>query len=295
MGAPIRLLQTTLALLAVAALAPTAARAQAYPDQPYPQQGYPQQQQEQQYPQQQYPQQGYPQQQYPQPDYQQQPGYQQPQNYPPQGYAPPANQPPPGYYAPAPAYPQQPTYSPPPPPPAYVPAPSTVPRYRQGFLWMPYIGANIPVGDAADAYGTGLRLGALFGLNINSFLSLNGEMTIDVLNFKTGSGVSASGAQVDFSFSPLFHFSAPMLEFVVGPKLGSFYMSETVSEAGTMDSTYSGEGISYGFNVGVFIPIGRIAIGGLLSYTGREFESCADCSLYGGTDNFFGLTGAILY
>ena len=279
MRALVRPFALSLSLLLAGALAPRPVQAQTDPNQPY--QAQPGYQQPQQYPQQpgyQQPQ-GYPDQ--PQPGYQQpQPGYQQPpqqypqqypqQGYPQQGYPQQANPPPPGYYAPPPqpAYGQQPTYAP---PPAYAPPPG--PAYRRGFLWMPYIGVNVPVGVSSNGDSTGLRLGGIFGFNVGQFLSLNGELTVDILNLDGGSGVSASGAMVDFTFSPFFHFNVPGLEFVVGPKLGFFDTSSTYSQSGYQDSTYSGSGLAYGFNAGVFIPLGRIAIGGLINFTGRSYSS----------------------
>jgi hypothetical protein len=247
---------------------------------------------------------------------QSQPSYQPPQAYPPpQGYAPQADAPPPGYYAPQPAYGQQPTdgqppaYAPPPayvPPPAYAPPP-TVPPYRRGFLMMPYLGLNVPVGSTSDGISTGLRLGGIFGWHVGRFLSLNGEMTIDILNFDTGPGVSATAAAVDLTFSPFFHFGLPQVEFVVGPKFGFFGKSVTLSESGSQDSTYSGGGLVYGFNAGVFIPLGRIAIGGLFNFTGRSYSSwCSNDSSTnysqvcttdrsGPDDKFIGFSGALLY
>jgi hypothetical protein len=239
-----------------------------------------------------------------------QPSYQPPQAYPPpQGYAAQAEAPPPGYYAPQPAYGQQPSYGPPPaysPPPAYAPPP-TEPPYRRGFLMMPYLGLNVPVGSTSDVISTGLRLGGIFGGHVGRFLSLNGEMTIDILNYDTGSGVSATAASVDLAFSPFFHFGTPQLEFVVGPKLGFFATTVTFSESGYQDSTYSGSGLAYGFNAGVFIPLGRIAIGGLFNFTGRGYsrwcindsstnysQVCTD-NPGGPDDKFIGFSGALLY
>jgi hypothetical protein len=299
MRALVRPFTMSLSLLLVGSLAPLAAQAQTDPNQPYqPQPGYQQPQQGYQQPQQ-YPQPGYqqPQQAYPQQQYPQQ-QYQQPQQYPPQGYAPQGNPPPPGYYAPQPqpAYGQQPAYTP---PPVYAPPPSE-PAYRRGFLWMPYIGLNVPAGDTSDFASTGLRLGGIFGFNVGPFLSLNGELTIDILNIDTSSAGSATAAEVDFTFSPLFHVSLPQIELVVGPKLGFFGMSSTYSQSGYSDSTSSGSGLAYGFNAGVFVPLGRIAIGGLLNFTGRSYSSycqndiCGDVS-GGSDDKFFGFSGALMY
>ena len=296
----------SLSLLLAGALAPLTAQAQPAPDQQYqpppgyqqppqyPQQpgyqqpqGYPDQPGYQQ-PQQQYPQQGYPQQQYPQQGYPQQQTYPQAQSYPPQG-----NPPPPGYYAPQPAY-SQPTYAP---PPRY--AEPAGPPYRVGFLWMPYLGVNVPTGKGSDGYGPGLRLGGLFGFNLPPFLSLNGELTIDILNPDT-SGVDVTEVMVDFTFSPLFHFRIPQVEFVVGPKFGYFAYDLSYSANGSASTDESGSGYAYGFNAGVFVPLGRIAIGGLFNFTGRHFNSyCAESTCFdvtGGSDaKILGFSGALLY
>jgi hypothetical protein len=300
----------SLSLLLAGALVPLAAQAQQapYPAQPGYQQPQPGYQQPQGYPDpqgyqqpQQYPQpQPYPQQ-YQQPEQypQQQPQYQQPQQYPQQGYPQPQPYPQQGYQQPyaQPGYAPQPTYAP----------ISAVPAYRRGILWMPYIGVNVPVGDTAKGDSTSLRLGGIFGVNVGQFLSLNGELTIDILSLDTAPGESSSGAVIDFAFSPFFHFNIPGLEFVVGPKLGFFASSSTYSQSGSPDSTYSGSGLAYGFNAGVFIPLGRIAIGGLFNFTGRSYSSycqtdsltyysqvCGDVS-GGPDDKFLGFTGALMY
>jgi hypothetical protein len=233
---------------------------QGYPQQQaYPQQGYPQQQQaypQQGYPQQQeaYPQQGYPQQQqaYPQQGYPQQQeaypqqGYpQQQQAYPQQGYAPP------------PAFP---------PPPAVEPQPAGPPATRRGLLFMPYLGFNSVVGDGSDYYSTGLHVGALLGGHIGPFFSLNGELAIEYMN----PSYDQTEVFFDLTLSPLFHFGVPYVEFVVGPKIGSFVFYGS--------SDYSGYGVVYGFTAGAFFPIGRIAIGGLLGFTAHTFEGSSSCS-----------------
>ncbi len=224
---------------------------QSYPQpQAYPQQSYPQQQA--------YPQQGYPQPQpYPQ------------QAYPQQGY-PQQSAPPPGYYAPPPGYGPPPGYAP---PPSYAPPP-TGPAYRRGLLFLPYLGFNTVVGSGSDGYSTGLRLGGLLGFNLGAApISLNGEMTLDIMN-PTSSSYSGDTTEVyvDFAFSPLFHFGTPQIELVIGPKLGFFGESFTNSYAGS-DYKQSGSGVAYGLNAGVFVPLGRVAIGGMLNFTGHHFSS----------------------
>jgi hypothetical protein len=296
----------SLSLLLAGALAPLAAQAQQappYPAQPgYPQpqpgyqqpQGYPDQQgyqQPQQYQQPQpYPQQYQQPEQYPQ----QQPQYQQPQQYPQQGYPQPQPYPQQGYQQPY----AQPGYAP---QPAYAPPPAETGR-RRGFLFMPYLGLNFPVGDTSDGLSTGFRLGGFMGGMAGPFLSLNGELTLDILNPKnTPSGMSITALEFDFAFSPFFHLSLPMLEIVVGPKLGLFVYGETVSysSGNYSDSSYSGSGAVLGLNSGAFIPIGRMAIGGLLSYTIRKFASCdssssTDCISYP-DEHYVSLTGAFIF
>jgi hypothetical protein len=275
-------------------LASLAAQAQTPPEQPYqaqPEQGYQQPQQQYQQPPQAYPQQQY--QQYPQ--YQQQ-GYAQPQAYPSaQGY--PANQPPPGYYAPQPAY-RQPTYH----QPAYAPAPTYAaePPYRVGFLWMPYIGVNIPTGDLSDSYSAGLRLGGIFGINLPPFLSLNLELTFDWLNPKYAD-YDTTEIMYSFSFSPLFHFRFPQLELVAGPKFGYFGHYVSFDQTYDTSSDFTESGYAYGINLGIFFPLGRLSIGGLLNYTGHHvtsscnvYNECAD--VYNGADyNLLGFSLALLY
>ena len=282
-----------LALSLSGLLAPQAARAQAAPEAYPPQPGYPQypqqyqqpQPQQYQYPQQyqqpqpaqpgqqpQYPQQ-YPQpqaypQQYPQPGAYPQPA-QQPQAYPqqyPQTYQQPQGYPQqPGYY-------QQPAY---PAPVAAAPVPA--PRHR-GFMFMPYLGLNFPVGDAGDGYSTGFRLGGLMGGYVGPHFSINGELSIEIMNLDVPSGVDATEVLAAFTLSPLFHFGPPRLDFVIGPRLGFYADAASMSASGSSsETTYSETGLAYGFNAGAFFQLGRIWLGGLLSFTAHDAsESCVD-------------------
>lgn len=234
-----------------------------------------------------YPPPGYGQQPYAQPGYGPQPGY---QGYPPPGYA-------------QPGYPQ-PGYA----PVAYAPAPPpSVPPYRRGFLAMPYLGINIPVGDASDAFDMGFRMGGLFGGHVSPQISLNGEFTLDVFNPKgVPSGYDVTAVAADFAFSPLFHALGDKLDLVIGPKLGFFGFAMGIKDpSGTSMLDESASGMVYGFNLGVFGAVGNMAIGGLLSYTGRHAtrvcvtmegypEQCDDNP--GGDDlKNMSVTGAILF
>jgi hypothetical protein len=236
--------------------------------------------------------------------------------------SPPAGYPPPGYgpqpyaqpgYGPQPAYPPagyaqpgyaQPGYA----PVAYAPAPPpSEPAYRRGFLAMPFLGVNIPVGDASDAFDAGLRLGGLFGGHVSPELSLNGEFTLDVLNPKgVTSGYDVTAVAADFAFSPLLHVLGDKLDIVIGPKLGFFgYAVSFKDSSGNTLMDGSAQGLAYGFNLGVFGGVGNMAIGGLLSYTGRHAtractsldgypEQCDD-SPSGDDLKTMSVTGAVLF
>lgn len=255
------------------------AQPQGYPPQYQQPQGYPQYQQPQGYPQYPAQPQGYPQ-------YPQQPeGYPQPQ--PPQGY------PPPGYYPPPASYPAAPVASAP------------APRHR-GFMALPYLGLNFPVGDAGDGYSTGFRLGGLMGGYIGPHFSINGEMSIDILNIDTPSGYDATEVLVGLTLSPLFHFGPPRVDFVVGPRLGYFVDAASLSASGSSSSdlSYTITGLAYGLNAGAFFQVGRMWVGGLLTFTAHSAsEICVDdgsgeeCGDVEGGEDFKVLTlnGAILF
>ncbi len=190
--------------------------------------------------------------------------------YPPPGYYPPPAYPPPGY--PPPGYPP-PGY---PPPPQYAQAPAA-PGYMTGFLGMPYLGLHIPLGDADEAFGTGFRIGGILGGRIMPMLSLNGEITLDIMNPKdVPSGMDVSVVMADVLFSPLLHFGAPSIDVFFGPKLGAFVMAESISYEGE-ELKATAQGLAYGINVGVAVPVGNIAVGGIISYVGRHAtEACVE-------------------
>ena len=210
------------------------------------------------------------------------PGYPQQQAHPQQGY--------PQEPAPQPrCHPTAPTWFP---PPGAEPQcePSARPATRRGLLFLPYIGLSSTVGQYSDGYFPGLRVGALLGVHVGPLLSLNGELGVDIMNPNAGNTYTGTAdrteAFFDFTLSPLFHFGVPNLEFAVGPKIGwfNFVGSSRASDGGrghsyTLD--YNGHGIVYGFTAGAFVPVGRMALGGILSFTGRSFSGF-HCSGSGG-------------
>jgi len=238
----------------------------------------------------------------------------QPMPPPPASAAPPIPPPPTPPPVPAPA----PAYQYPPPAPAYPPAPApsayppptmasgfSEPGFRRGFFAMPYLGLHIPVGSSGDSMDPGFRIGALLGGHINPMVSLNGEMTIDVMNPKdVPSGMDVTEVMVDVLFSPLIHFGNGQIEGFFGPKIGAFGMSGTASMNG-MSADTSARGLAYGFNLGAAIPVGNIAVGGLVSFVGRhathmcvtepgQSEQCSD-SPSGDDFKAFSITVAMLF
>jgi hypothetical protein len=177
---------------------------------------------------------------------------------------------------PTPAYPS---------PPATEPqdAPPARPATRRGLLFLPYVGSGSLVGADSDRYSTGLRVGALLGGHMGSLISINGELSVDIMSPNTGSypdlklypGLKITERFFDLTLSPLVHFGVPHVEFVAGPKIGAF--AWTVSTTYPAESAdFSGFGLVYGLAAGAFFPIGRVAIGGIFSFTARKFleDSC---------------------
>jgi hypothetical protein len=135
---------------------------------------------------------------------------------------------------------------------------------------MPYLGLNIPVGKSGDDLGSGFRMGAIVGGHVIPELSLNGELSIDFMNPKNvPSGASVTEVIADIVFSPLVHFGSDQIEVFAGPRIGAFGMSGSFSYGGSSTDD-SAQGLAYGFNVGAAVPVGNMAIGGLLVYTGRH-------------------------
>lgn len=191
-----------------------------------------------------------------------------------------------------------------PPAPVCPPSPAAGPRHepsagqatRRGLLFLPYVGFGWTVdqspGDILgvnyldQGYSAGLRAGALLGVHIGPFLSLNGEFGVDIMNPDAGETYNGtadrSEASFDFTLSPLFHFGVPNLELAVGPKIGWFTFggSSRESDGGrgpSYELEYHGHGIGYGATAGAFVPVGRVALGGVLGFTGHSF-SRFDCS-----------------
>lgn len=155
-------------------------------------------------------------------------------------------------------------------------APS-VPSTRHGLLVLPYLGIHSYQNADMAGYSPGARFGALFGGRASHWLSLNGELTVDVSDIPHGGGSSnfneGSEYYLDLALSPLVHLVRGPVELVAGPKLG-FFRAETSfsgSTSGVSGESTSLTGITAGFNAGAFVPVsGLVEIGGLLSIEARD-------------------------
>ena len=216
--------------------------------------------------------------------------------YPPQQAAPP---PPPGYGYPPPPYgPPRPAYGPPrpaygaPPPVLYPASPSSpyppraygepapyrrpyfYPPPRRFFLATPYLGISSFLGETADLghRSVGARAGAILGLRLHPAFSLNGEISLDVLNFRdVPSGQKMTGGAFALSASPLFHLFAPTVEVVFGPRIGIWGEGIT-RRVNDVETSFSASGFLMGLNAGLFFPVRRcLSVGGLVTLDTRLF------------------------
>ena len=180
------------------------------------------------------------------------------------------------------------------------PAPaSATPSHQRGIVFLPYLGFNLPVGASLDHYSVGFRLGALLGCHVTPRLSLNGECSLDFMDADTDSSFwHPHEHAVDVAMSPLVYFRSGQI--VVGTKLGWFSNARSSPAL-----TWNGQGIVLGLNAGLFIPVHKVMVGGLLSAALREFASfsCVDynpedretCGYHTNPTTTVGLTGAVLF
>jgi len=177
------------------------------------------------------------------------------------------------------------------------PAPSSDTR---GIVFAPYLGFNLPMGSTLDNYSLGFRLGALLGWHVSPGLSLNGECSLDFVDADTDSSFWRPHEHtIDVAMSPLVHIRSSRI--VVGPKVGWFSNARS-----SPTLTWNGQGVLFGLNAGLFIPVRRVMVGGLLGAALREFTSfsCVDqatlpspetCGYHRNPTKTVDLTGAVLF
>lgn len=200
--------------------------------------------------------------------------------YPPPGayvYPPPGPYvypPPPAGYA----YPPPPAYAYPPPA-AYAYPPPALPRqvHRRTFQLVPYIGIHSYEGESGASLGPGFRVGGLTGFRLSDLVSINGELTLDLLNPNgLPYGESYSELATTISLSPLVSFPAGRFELVLGPKLGFWLASYSQISPSRGDGDGRYLGFDLGANGAAFLPVGRnLRMGALASFDLRIFrQSC---------------------
>ena len=157
--------------------------------------------------------------------------------------------------------------------------PVEVPAFRRGLLLMPYLGANLALGDTSKAFNLGYRVGAIGGWRVLPFLSLNGEFTIDrpdPVDVESGYLLKATAA--DLAFSPFFHIALDRGDIVMGPKIGAFRYTTSLGtgwDSGEPSKDGTDYGLAYGLTTGVFGEVWDLGVGVLLGYTGRHAtEKC---------------------
>jgi hypothetical protein len=134
------------------------------------------------------------------------------------------------------------------------------------------------MGQGGQDFGVGFVAGALLGARIGEKFSLNGELTIDLVNVKNApAGTQATRSELDLAVSPLFHFRTSALEIVVGPKLGLWFGSFGLKSGGSTLDSESARGLVGAANAGVFVPVSKgVSLGGMFSFVLKSFSrTCA--------------------
>jgi hypothetical protein len=172
------------------------------------------------------------------------------------------------------------------------------------WLIIPYFGLNLPVATAARSYSAGFRLGVIAGWSLTPKFSLNGEFTLDLMDGDAdASMLKPHEHYLDFVLSPLFHFQSGKI--VVGPRLGWFTNNRSFSDSdslpmrewkategarsaytGPLLEEHSGQGLLFGFNVGGFVPLGKVTIGMVASSSFRHFTTVR-CGLTGCVGDYY--------
>lgn len=146
---------------------------------------------------------------------------------------------------------------------------------RRLFQLLPYIGFHSYQGEGGTNLGPGLRVGGLTGFRLGDLVSLNAELSFDLLRATDlPAGDHYSEIDLTASFSPLVSFPAGRVELAFGPKLGAWLGSyhQTSLVRGDGGGTYSG--LDLGANGAVFVQVGRkLWLGGLASFDVRTYRT----------------------
>jgi hypothetical protein len=171
---------------------------------------------------------------------------------------------------------------------------------RDTFVLLPYLGVHIPMGTLGDRYETGLHVGAILGRHLTSKLSVDGEVTLDLMDADSDSSIfKPHEYYLDFALAPLVHLRSGQI--LLGPKLGWFVnnRSETTAEAAPNGDEsrsslagHSGRGFEVGANLAGLTRVGALRAGLLVSGTFRHFVA-AECG-QGGSAPCSGLGNVVV-
>jgi hypothetical protein len=139
------------------------------------------------------------------------------------------------------------------------------------------LGAHVFVGKGSDGVDPGVRASLLWGGRVSSTFSAGAELVADYVNPSDTGGSSLTEWMFDLTFSPLFH--APLgrnAQFVIGPRLGLFGVTFSVSGQSVSGQSASIDGWALGWaagaNAGVLGPLGSAQAGFLFSLGTRTPE-----------------------
>jgi hypothetical protein len=183
------------------------------------------------------------------------------------------------------------------------PVPAPAPRR---VLAMAFAGIHSFTSPSAYMWEVGTRLGGLVGYRIQPWFSVDGELTLDLLDpVDDQAAILLDKRQADFALSPLFHLRMPRWELALGPKLGRFWSRLDlllIDQGRVHDRNW---GWVAGLNAGAFVRLPRSISAGLFaSYVVRVYDpSCRDypdgtTSCNQGTppsDSVASLSAAVLY
>jgi hypothetical protein len=164
---------------------------------------------------------------------------------------------------------------------------TTLPDVRPpaGAHLVPYVGVSSFLGSSGKGLGPGFRAGAIGGGHVNPMFSVNGEITIDLLNPSSSAG-DYTGLNLDLALSPFVHVPLKNFELVFGPKLGAWFGAINTSVAVpllnmNMTARSREHGWLAGLNAGGFLSLNHsVELGALLSFLVRSPTSaCADTNV----------------
>jgi hypothetical protein len=150
-----------------------------------------------------------------------------------------------------------------------------LPSFQRGILFLPYLGLSLPLGVNSGSYAVGHNFGALIGIHLTPGFSISTEINVDYMS----PGPLATETQTDYALGPLLQSGNARHVWVLGMKLGAFNIKRSVGGTATnrysetTGTSYSNSGFVWGVTFGGFVPVGPVALGGLVRITARFLSS----------------------